>query len=681
MNRLVQQPSPQTVRLLLEQLLPAGPKYLLSATASVLGGVVPTISTQQHDENRVHVRLTYALSEPVRQDDCQIELKPGFDANDYWIFHLTPEEGNIAEQHVFRTPAVIARGKEHTLILLPDIEICDQQAVRSYMDMDKPGHSMMFGMSNSFVESHVIYRKASGATYPAGTTTLAFWLMTYAERLENPFRPVLDFYWSRYGSRDYRQCFGDKGDLSPYVRHTYRWAFESWKNVVWQEFELDGIHVGAPTFIVVTRQSPNFKGVHREREFRSIWNQAWFCSLRGASGLFRHARRNNRDDYMELARKTKELALAFPQRDGLFESVIATEMESFEADGETYNRSRGWSTWYFGNSNRNPFAYTVAGSPRHILDMSFTAWYMLIWYRDLERDERLAEYARAYAERLLRLQDDDGYFPGWLDGKDQSMGVLDNSPESAMSAAFLVACHNTFGDVRYLKAAERAMRAIVREIVPAGRYEDFETYWSCSRFWSDQVGEQIRRNGMHKQGNLSMYYIALALLELHEATDEAAWLEHGCRVLDELLMTQSSYQPRSIQPPVVGGFGVLNADGELNDARQSLFAELIYRYGEKTNNSEYRERALAALRVSFSMMYCPENPVLKKQWEIVWPFLGPEDYGFTMENYGHSGCIDAQGTGIGEFTIYDWGNGAASESYERMLDHYGTSIIEANGKV
>ena len=77
----------------------------------------------------------------------------------------------------------------------------------------------------------------------------------------------------------------------------------------------------------------------------------------------------------------------------------------------------------------------------------------------------------------------------------------------------------------------------------------------------------------------------------------------------------------------------------------------------------------AALRASFVMMYCPENPETRTQWEKVYPFFNEKDYGFMMENYGHGGVTNASGLGIGEFTIYDWGNGAAAEAYNRIRDH------------
>ena len=41
-----------------------------------------------------------------------------------------------------------------------------------------------------------------------------------------------------------------------------------------------------------------------------------------------------------------------------------------------------------------------------------------------------------------------------------------------------------------------------------------------------------------------------------------------------------------------------------------------------------------------------------------------------MENYGHDGYTNGESLGIGEFTIYDWGNGAASEAVLRIKSHH-----------
>jgi hypothetical protein len=76
------------------------------------------------------------------------------------------------------------------------------------------------------------------------------------------------------------------------------------------------------------------------------------------------------------------------------------------------------------------------------------------------------------------------------------------------------------------------------------------------------------------------------------------------------------------------------------------------------------------------MMYCPENPEQKVLWEKVWKHFGPEDYGFTMENYGHGGATSREGEGVGSFTIFTWGNGAASEARNRIGDHWGDVYID-----
>lgn len=252
------------------------------------------------------------------------------------------------------------------------------------------------------------------------------------------------------------------------------------------------------------------------------------------------------------------------------------------------------------------------------------------------------------------------------------MNHLNASPETSLSVTFLLKLYELTHKEEYKRAAFKAMNAVIHEIIPVGKWEDFETYWSCSRYGSDNlVGKKVLRNNMHKQNNFSMFWTAEALLECYRLTSNKEYLDYGQRTLDELLMTQASWQPPYMYVNVLGGFGVLNADGEWNDSRESLFSELIIQYGKLFDKPEYIERGYAALKASFVMMYCTENPQTKQQWEKVHPFFASEDYGFMMENYGHGGRTNPVGEGMGEFTIYDWGNGAAAEAYNRILDKFG----------
>ncbi len=655
-------------------------KFIAVFRVGELGNSHKTITYTAIDKNTIRVRISFNLKETVRQNDWQVNIIPAFTPGFHWAPHLTPTDEHIIAQHLFRSPAMVCSSADRQLIVIPDPDLLTKgKGPEWYMDLNAEKNVMTLGMSASEVREHVLYIRSPGTVYPPGKVEFGFFLLTSdkKEDIFNPWRKIDSFLWKNWGKREWINLAKSRDGLKNQVAHAYNWAFGSWKESVWQEFELNGQKVGAPVFIVNTTQSPNYPGEINEREFRSIWNQAWFSSLRSAQGLFRYARREKNRELMDYALKTKELALAFPQREGFFPGLIGTEMENMAIDGRNYNRSRGWETSFFGNSNRNPYTWDARKAPFHILDMSFTANQMLVWFIELEKDERLLNYVTRYADALLKLQDDQGFFPGWLSTDSlKPLDDLSKSPETSMSVTFLLKLYQVTHNNKYLDPALRAMNAVMNHIIIQGQWEDFETYWSCCRYGSDHlVGRKVPRNNQFKQNTLSMFWTAEALLDCHQITGEDKYLQYGERTLDELLMYQASWQPPYIYIKAIGGFGVMNCDGEWNDSRQSLFSELILRYGRELNRKEYLQRGLAALYASFEMMYCPENPETREQWEKVWPFFGEEDYGFMMENYGHGGVTGPEGIGIGEFTIYDWGNGAAAEAYNRIADHFGEKFI------
>jgi hypothetical protein len=656
-------------------------KYVAAIDYQKLGNKTPGVHYSVVTENVMKVSVLFELKDSIHQDDWQVNINLAFMPDFHWAPHLTPTDEHIIAQHAFRAPAVIVASSEKKLTLIPDLDLLQKNpSVDWYMDMDALNNKITLGLSESEVREHVLFVREPGAIFPPGKIEFGFFILVSdkKESIINPFRDAVAFLWDNWGNIAFQSMASEFNDLEKYVEHTYSWAFGSWKESVWQEFKLNGKEVGAPVFIVNTTQSPNYPGEVNEREFRSIWNQAWFSSLRSASGLYRYAKRTENNDLLEYANKTKELALAFPQNNGFFPGLIATEMEQVEIDGKKYNRSKGWDTYYFGNSNRNPYTWDARVSPYHILDMSFTANQMLLWYSELEQDQHLLDYAMRYADALTEIQFENGFFPGWLEMKTLNpLEHLNKSPESSMSVTFLLNLYEITQNDKYRQSALNAMNAIIENIVYKGQWEDFETYWSCSRYGSEYlVGKKVERNNQFKQNTLSMFWTAEALLESFNLTGNHEYLKLGERTIDELLMYQASWQPPFIYVRTVGGFAVMNADGEWNDSRQSLFSELIIRYGEELNRKEYIQRGIAALHASFEMMYCPENIDTKEQWEKVWPFFNEKDYGFMMENYGHGGVTSPDGIGIGEFTIYDWGNGAASEAYNRIIDHWGEDYVD-----
>ena len=663
---------------------PGNPAFVSTIDIPRLGVYEPVVKSEKVSPEIERITVTFSLKDTVKADDWKVTIKPAFQPSFHWAPHLTPTADHIIAQHVFRAPAMIVTDSAHYLAVIPDLDLVGREGQPAwYMDMNAPDNTLTLGISKSEVKEHVLFRRAKGQQIAPGTFTFAWYVITSAhqEALDDPWRLPLAFMYEKWFHPLAEKGQPVSGALEPYVKHAYQWAFVNWKDQVWQEFTIKGRRVGAPVFIVNVTQSPNYPGPVNEREFRSVWNQAWFSSLRSASGLYRYARRTGNEDWLRKARMTKELALAFPQKNGLFQSVMGTEMEKIKDKGEEVSRSKGWSTLFYGNSNRNPLKtwQSAKEAPYHILDMSWTAYLMLMWHTEMEPDPRLVAYAKRYADELLTLQDKSGYFPAWLDQETLlPQPYLNHSPESSMSVTFLLKMYAVTRDVRYLESAKKAMNAITNDVIPIGQWEDFETYWSCSRILDSLVGRKVVRNDAFKQNTLSMYWTAEALLNMHEVTGEPEYLKTGQRVLDELLMYQATWQPPFIPIRALGGFGVMNGDGEWNDSRQCLFAELIIRYGRVLRRQEYVTRGVAALKASFVMMYCPENPETKVQWEKVYPFFNEKDYGFMMENYGHGGETNAEGLGIGEFTIYDWGNGAAAEAYNRILDHYGASVFDTD---
>jgi len=644
------------------------------------GGLLPAVE-QTGDGGWQRIRLSWDLPKSIAQDEAAVRFALAFEPDFWWAPHLSPNDGDCIAQHVFRSPALIAVREHDVFVVVPDLDLCGQNpSAPWFLDFDAPANTLWLGMGKTKITEHVHYVKAPGMNLGPGKVQLGFYVTAYRDENEpvNPWGRVAPMLWDRWAKPLYRRGEPARTPLDAYVKHTYRWALGAWRGAVWQEFELDGARVGAPAFIVNVTQSPNYPGEPSLREFLSIWNQAWFSSLRSASGLMRYAQRTDDADLRDAARMTKEFALKAPIRNGFFPAVYRTEMEESEVGGEKVARSRGWDTGYWTNSNRVPWERGVKDTWYHVLDASWTCLLMLRWHEDIESDARLDGYARQYAARLLTLQDERGFFPAWLEPETlEPAEVLRDSPETSMSATFLLKLAEVTGDNAYRAPALRALDAVLEHVAPAGRWEDYETYWSCCGWGKKEfLGKRIPRNAMYKQNTLSMFWTAEACLEAYRATKNPRYLAWGRRTLDELSMFQQIWQPPYIYVPALGGFGVMNFDGEWNDSRQTLFAELFMEYYKESGEPYLFERGVAALKAGFVMMYCPENPTVKTLWEKVWPFFGPEDYGFTMENYGHGGATSPGGEGMGNFTIYDWGNGAASEARNRIRDHFGDVYID-----
>ncbi|HEX8789750.1 MAG TPA: hypothetical protein VF765_02280 [Polyangiaceae bacterium] len=563
-----------------------------------------------------------------------------------WVPHLAPAQGNVMGDLVFRSPAVIVADDRMALAYVPDVDdIAAARGWRAWLDYDAPSSIITLAAGAYAPTGHLFFERRAPVPAPTGFSLRLHVLeSTDPGDCANPYGMTARWMWERWGRRGH-----ERAAMPPVTRHMeriVRWAFSSdgWADSVWQPVALaGGTGAGAPVFIVDVTRHPSVPVEKRQwREPRSIWNQAWFSTQRCANGLLRYGRQVGSADLQERARMMTEIALGAPESDGLFPSLLVKE------PGED---PRGWR-WT--NSDRRP--PSVSENACHLVDAAFTCRMLLEWHR-LTGDVRALQRARRFGDRLASLRLPSGAFPGWIEPDGRIAPELMESPESAVSVSLLF----ELSDARAVSGL-----SFLESVARDGRWEDFETYYSCAPWGApEQMGRRVARSGVYKQNTLSIFWCAEAFLHAWRGTSERRWLDLARRCIDELSLYQAVWDPPFLPAPAHGGFGVMNADCEWNDARQSLFAPLYLELGTELGDRELVERGVSALRASFSMLYCPENEALARAYERRFPFFGPESHGFMMENQGHNPAEP-----IGTFTIYTWGNGSALATVAVVRDRF-----------
>ena len=82
-----------------------------------------------------------------------------------------------------------------------------------------------------------------------------------------------------------------------------------------------------------------------------------------------------------------------------------------------------------------------------------------------------------------------------------------------------------------------------------------------------------------------MQHAAAGFLSLYEVTGQMDYLRLAGRVMDRLSLYQQVWDPPWLSLNAFGGYGVMNTDGEWNDARQAQFAETHLELGRVTEET------------------------------------------------------------------------------------------------
>lgn len=617
-----------------------------------------------------------------------------------WIPTLRPTPKHVIADQIFRSPAVMFQSGEYMMAMIPDLDILGgNRKVQTALDAhtSPPGlnaPAAWYGLCPYAVDTHVFFKEHSSQLFTVkGEHVFGYDIVAVADEKKNcGLRTVAAHLWEKYGSRLIEKTEPQTLEFEEYARRVYGFAMD--RGEIWTEMN-EG-RAGGTLALTFASKNPPAKMKKKQIEFAlksgklfpkihgmavdtllrreeandafefmlhnipmtvipQVMYQSWFNNMRTAYGAMAWGRALGDDELVQRARKMKALALSAPVERGFMSSVCYCP-----EDAEPF--------WMHGTK-----AFEAV-KEYHLPDNAWTGWWMLRWHEELESDEALLHRARELGDAFVGAQRESGAIPGWVRVRRSGITASSTLVESAQTASpgmFLARLGKVTGEKKYVEAAACAAQFMIENIFPTNRWWDFETFFSCSK---KDFGMRDYGTGLECMNNLCIFWTAELMRELAEENGGAGkgrekYLEYGKRAVDLLLMWQQVWDAPYISINTFGGFGVMNTDGEWNDARQSMFAESLAGWYELTGDAEYFERAVAALRASFTTMLTPENrDVAPGNMGLYHERVD----GAIFENYAHMG-YDRRAQG---YIMFDWGSGGACAAAARFAGRYGDVYLD-----
>src|SRR5260370_22632026 len=80
--------------------------YIRQVEIDYMGASKPSIRINFIDYHTLYIGIAVDLKEDIQMDDWKVKVHPAFKPDFFWTPHLTPDDGYIVAQHVFRSPAL-----------------------------------------------------------------------------------------------------------------------------------------------------------------------------------------------------------------------------------------------------------------------------------------------------------------------------------------------------------------------------------------------------------------------------------------------------------------------------------------------------------------------------------------------------------------------------------------------
>jgi hypothetical protein len=580
-------------------------------------------------------------------------------------FKLLPAQDQITGDRAFHAPAVILQERNLFMALVPDLHAINRYAVvspdaRRTTDIPRNIFSVPFeddkytmptgldlnvrsgwtekpvvtyGLMDNIIAHHIRYQRVNDSSMVRilnqNIVRYGFDLFVGADIPEyTGFQRVAAHQWEMYGhpvfmnrphlGMPFEEYFNVvdsitfrpvksklSGDFITSGRHTMVQdidvPLEGYDDMgSWLQFEMEGLPAGGYRSAI-----PWWNDV--------IHNSCFWNNARDASGFFFWGEYLQRADLIDRARRIINFCLLAPRNEyGLFATL-------YNANSKTW--SPGWTDPPHG---RNEFFLRESGS-YEIPALSKTAAHLIDYYSRCEKDQRIVDFLKPYADWLLTVIDDRGAVPSYVTTGMEASPILYYSSQPASSMWFLAAYYNVSGNDKYRAGAERIADYLAREILPEAKWTDMEQYFSCGKkplaFERDIWQNQLVR------GNLANVWACEGFAALYDATGEEKYLEMGEQAVDYVSFSQCVWEPHFIYTAFpFGGFTADNSDNAtMLDARQAEMVKPYIWYGKTLGRQDLLERGIAAARSSVVLLNLPshkENNIYRHT--NIYPYgLGP----------------------------------------------------------
>jgi len=362
----------------------------------------------------------------------------------------------------------------------------------------------------------------------------------------------------------------------------------------WQEWELDGEPVGG-----LRLSAPQW--------YQFIYNTGWWNNVCDATGIYFWGKKFNDSSLIDKARRIINFSLSAPQIEGMFPGLYNIEDKSWvrslwEPPLLGYDPDSTECYWSFDKSDG---AYQTASA-------SVTAGFLLHYMNNCEDHPGILPFVQQYGDFLVRNMQPDGCVPGWFNEKLEPLPSLSWNADGGAHIWVLSELYGATGDNKHLEAAKRMARFMIEEVMPAQKWYDFETFYSCAvkpeTFYDHLTGQ-------YPANNMSVSWAMEGFASIYEITLEKEYLEAAEALADYSLFYQAVWNPHYIITAYpFGGFTPQNSDAEWLDQRSHRFANGLLRIGLLSGRQDLLERAVAATRSSLTLVHHPlhvENDIFK----------------------------------------------------------------------